>query len=289
MKRQDIYLRDPFILPDNGRYYMYGTKGTTSWSMATEFPVYVSENLEDWEELPPAFTRPDGFWADRHFWAPEVHRYKGAYYMLASFYAEGARRGTQILRSDRPEGPFLLHSDGPVTPLDWDCLDGTLYLEDNGRPWMVFCHEWTQIQDGTICAMPLSDDLSAAAGEPVCLFHGSEALWAKPFEGNVVTDGPYILTLESGTLLMLWSTAGYEGYCIGCARSEQGITGPWIQDQQPIFAADGGHGMVFHTFDGRSILSIHYPNVTGSERPHWVDVQVTSDDIIPLEKKGRLP
>lgn len=42
-------------------------------------------------------------------------------------------RGTQILRADKPEGPFVPLSDGPVTPADWECLDGTLYVAADGR------------------------------------------------------------------------------------------------------------------------------------------------------------
>ena len=29
--------------------------------------------------------------------------------------------------------PFVPLSDGPVTPADWECLDGTLYAAADGR------------------------------------------------------------------------------------------------------------------------------------------------------------
>ena len=53
-----------------------------------------------------------------------------------------------------------------------------------------------QVGDGEICAMPLSDDLSRAIGEPKLLFHASEAEWARlvhhRYSGRdgYVTDGP---------------------------------------------------------------------------------------------------
>ena len=31
MKFCDINIRDPFILPYNGKYYMYGTRGNNTW------------------------------------------------------------------------------------------------------------------------------------------------------------------------------------------------------------------------------------------------------------------
>lgn len=147
MKLCGIHLRDPFILPDNGVYYLYGTRGATCWGAADGFDVYTSTDLKQWEGSFPAFTRPADFWADRNFWAPEVHLWQGRYYMLASFKSKNQCRGTQILAADTPMGPFFPHSEGPVTPRDWECLDGTLYIEEN-RPYMVFCHEWLQVQDG---------------------------------------------------------------------------------------------------------------------------------------------
>ena len=45
---------------------------------------------------------------------------------------------------------------------------------------MVFCHEWLQVFDGQIAAVPLSDDLGEAIGEPEILFahpmHHGEAI-----------------------------------------------------------------------------------------------------------------
>ena len=35
-----------------------------------------------------------------------------------------------------------------VTPDGWQSLDGTLYVDRSGKPWMVFCHEWLQVGDG---------------------------------------------------------------------------------------------------------------------------------------------
>lgn len=80
--------------------------------------------------------------------------------MFATFTRESSGlRGTFILKADSPLGPFVPHSNGTVTPEDWECLDGTLYINRQGKPYIVFCHEHTQIIDGTICYAPLQDDL----------------------------------------------------------------------------------------------------------------------------------
>ena len=125
MKLNDIHIRDPFILTDGDTYYMYGSRGKECWNVGLGLDVYTSKDLTEWSEPIEVFSKPDNFWADRDFWAPEVHKYKGEYYMFVTFFSPTRTRGTQILKSESPLGPFQPHSDGPVTPNDWMCLDGT--------------------------------------------------------------------------------------------------------------------------------------------------------------------
>lgn len=278
LKNTEINIRDPFVLPvpEEQKYYLYGTTGTETWAeSATSINYYTSTDLENWEGPFLAFTPPDGFWADRNFWAPEVHKYQEYYYMFASFKAAGVPRGTQILRADSPRGPFLPISDAPVTPRDWECLDGTLYVDANAQPWMVFCHEWVQVGDGEVCAIRLSADLTSAVGEPHILFHASEAPWAQEVNSKgrkgYVTDGPWMHRLPDGGLVMLWSSFGEGGYTVGIAQSDSGdVLGEWKQLPKPLYAGDGGHCMTFRDFNGQLLLTYHRPNSTPDERPYFV-------------------
>ena len=284
MKLSEINLRDPYVLNHEGRFYLYGTRGATCWGPADGFDVYASADLAAWSGPTVVFHNDGSFWADRDYWAPEVHSHGGSFYMLASFRGNGRRRGTAILRADSPLGPFLPWSDGPVTPRDWDCLDGTLYLDEEGCPWMVFCHEWVQAGDGTVCAMPLTEDLHAPAGPPTVLFHASEAAWCKRMRHSsgitgYVTDGPFLWRLADGSLVCLWASFSECGYTQAQARSESGgIKGPWRQ-VTPLFMQDGGHGMVFRGPDGGLRLALHSPNEHLKERPRFFPLE---------EREGRL-
>ncbi|MFR1357790.1 MAG: family 43 glycosylhydrolase [Ruthenibacterium lactatiformans] len=150
--------------------------------------------------------------------------------MLASFKAENRRRGVQILRAKSPLGPFVPISDGPITPPEWESLDGTLYLDGQGRPWLIFCHEWTQLGDGAICGMRLEKDLSAAAEAPVTLFHASQSGWSVADTGqivrktgeNYVTDGPFYTGARTEHLDALVKHARC-GYAVGLQKAFQAI------------------------------------------------------------------
>ena len=284
MKRTDINIRDPFVLVHEGAYYLYGTRGETCWGPADGFDVYVSRDLEDWDGPFVCFHNDGSFWADRNYWAPEVYFYQGAFYMFASFKHPDVHRGTAILRAESPMGPFVLYSDGCVTPKDWECLDGTLYVSKEGKPYMVFCHEWVQAGDGEVNAIPLTDDLRAAAGEPRLLFHASDASWCqvKHHSSGVsgcVTDGPFLWRTADGTLLCLWASFSEGGYTEAVAVSDNGEIDGHFTQVEPLFMDDGGHGMVFRGLDGQLYLTLHSPNAHLEERPFFHPI---------TERDGRL-
>ncbi len=274
----NIRMRDPFVLPvrEENCYYLFGTTDANCWDVeyGRGFDSYRSTDLEHWEGPFMAFSRPADFPAVGNFWAPEVHRYKGRYYMFASFKSPDSCRGTMILASDRPEGPYKLHSHGFVTPAEWESLDGTLWVDADCRPWLVFCHEWVQIDDGTICAVPLSEDLRRAAGAPVKLFTASEAPWVRPVadDKSFVTDGPFLFE-KDGKLFMLWSSFSATGYAMGLLEAVDGrVDGEWVSLPEPLFAKDGGHGMRFRAFDGKEYYTVHQPNRTPFEHPVFLPV-----------------
>ena len=275
MRTDEINIRDPFVLLYNGVYYLYGTRGATCWGAATGFDVYTSADLETWEGPIPCFENDGTFWADRNYWAPEVHPWQGTWYMFASFKSETRHRGTAILRAETPQGPFVPWSDGPVTPADWECLDGTFFADDQGTPWIVFCHEWVQVGDGEIWAMPLTKELRAPAGEPRLLFRASEASFVKQVRhssGQVgyVTDGPFLWRARDGRLLCLWSSLAETGYTQALAVSDTGRIDSHFSQLPPLFDRDGGHGMLFKTKDGSLMLTLHSPNEHLKERPRFI-------------------
>lgn len=284
MKLADIQIRDPFIVPkqDEQKYYMYGSTDKDIWREGNGFNLYVSDDLENWEGPFEVFKNYEGFFADRNFWAPEVHEYQGSYYMFATFRRRSNELlGTAILKSDSLYGPFVLHSDGVATPEEWCCLDGSLYVDEEGTPWMVFCHEWQQVQDGEVCAIQLAADLTHSVGEPIVLFKASEAKWPTPFRhpryvgDNYVTDGSFAFRNKEGQLCLLWASFIDQVYAQGVAISTSGkITGPWIQQEEPLYTEDGGHAMLFYTFDGTRILSLHGPNKTPYERAKFIPIHI---------------
>ncbi len=280
MNRSDVQIRDPFVLPvrSERRYYMYGTcgPGPGYWCYRS-----IGADLDHWEGPLNVYKPDTSFPGTREWWAPEVHMWQGRYYLFGSFAGDGITRGTGVFVSGSPSGPFQPVTNKAVTPLHWECLDGHLYVDPRRQPWIVFSHEWTQIADGSMIAMRLTPDLSATIGEPFTLFYASSAPRRRQdaSQRHFITDGPFIHRLRSGRLLMLWSSFGTGEYMVGMAVAND-IRGPWTQLQEPLWSDNGGHAMLFRTFEGQLTLSLHAPNIGDRERPVFTPVIERGDRLV---------
>lgn len=305
----EIYIRDPYILadPQTKTYYMYRSSSVSDdkGKMLGGVEVFKSKDLKQWEGPVRVFTVPSDNWITGGVWAPEVHAYKGKYYLFATLnseiswkkrqegWPEYLFRGTQIFHADSPEGPFLPFNLVPHTPIDRMVLDGTLWEED-GVPYMIYCHEWVQVADGTMELVRLAPDLSAPAGNATTLFCASAADWSTgsvhpaPLPTSYVTDGCFLYRTRTGKLLMIWSSFMNGEYAIGIAESTTGkVLGPWRQQPVPLFNKNGGHGMIFRSFDGKLYITFHGPNSpAGSERAHIYELE-DAGDTLTLKKELR--
>ncbi len=304
LRLSQIPIHDPFIVPSDKTktYYLYtASRVRDGGQVRSAVVAYKSKDLARWDGPHLVFTVPDDSWANpRHgAWAPEVHAWRGKYYLFVTLHNRDRiiaeppdvwrvnhMRGTVVAASDSPDGPFrLLKPDGPHPPADFMTLDGTLYVDPDGQPWMVYAHEWIQVVDGTMEAIRLRDDLSDSVGKPIHLFKASDAPWLNEHvtpsrrERRYVTDGPELFRTKAGRLLMLWSSYGPGGYIQTLARSKSDrLEGPWEQ-LPPLVKSDSGHGMLFHSFDGRLMMVLHRPFSYPQCRAKLYDMEDTGDRV----------
>ena len=292
----DIYIRDPFIYTDraNSTYYMYCASSVNNRGGVA---VWKSKDLKTWQGPEQVFTVSPNNRLTGSVWAPEMHKYKGKYYLfltLNSTYTWKAGmpgrapfyyRSVQIFKGNSPDGPFKEINYMSTRPIDEMALDGTLYVDEQGTPWLVYCNEWVQRTDGTIRLAQLAPDFSKIVSRPVDLFCASAAPWARPVNevsGGYVTDGCYLYKGKQ-KLFMIWSSFNESGnYCIGVAESATGkITGPWIQHPTPLYSKHGGHASIFHDLSGNLRIVLHSPNSPSPlERAKILYLDDTGDNLV---------
>jgi beta-xylosidase len=290
-----ITLSDPFILADKktNMYYMTGTGGL----------LWKSRYLKYWAG-PFRVTQTDSTsWMGPRpqIWAAEIHAYKGKYYYFATFTNRALkidtvkgnaidRRASHVLVSDNPDGPFVPMKDPTYLPANKPTLDGTFWIDKDGKPYMVYCYEWLQNWNGTIEKIELKPDLSGSVGEGKLLFRASESPWSREKDStgkdkpNKVTDGPYLFTTGTGRLGMIWTSWVYDVYTQGVAYSKSGtLDGPWVQEKDPITPPNFGHGMLFRSLNGKMLMSIHShrsENGRVVRIPHLFEVDLTGDKLV---------
>lgn len=290
-----IALSDPFILADHNTnmYYMTGTGGM----------LWKSKDLKLWDgPLKVINTDPKSWMGPRPMiWAAEIHQFRGKYYYFATFTNQSVRidtvkgniierRASHVLVSDKPDGPYVPMADSTYLPADKPTLDGTFWVDCDGKPYMVYCYEWLQNWNGTIEKIELKPDLSGSVGEGKVLFRAFDSPWSREKDENgndipnKVTDGPFLFHTSTGRLGMLWTSWIYTAYTQGVAYSESGtLDGPWIQEKEPISPPDYGHGMLFRTLNGKPLMAVHsHKNVNGRFRriPHLFEVDLSGDKLV---------
>ncbi|MFR4679485.1 MAG: family 43 glycosylhydrolase [Bacteroides caccae] len=194
-----LRLRDPFILVDKktSMYYLH-------FNNNLKIRVYKSKDLSTWKDEGYSFIAKTDFWGQQDFWAPDVYEYEGRYYLFATFSNAGVKRGTSILVSDSPKGPFTPLVNKAITPSGWMCLDGS-YIDKEGNPGC--CSVVSGWRPSTVKFMPTAGERSETTeGDPYLLFKASEApcrLYYK-FRGDRQCYGcAFIYRLDDGKLIML--------------------------------------------------------------------------------------
>ncbi|MGJ7026332.1 glycoside hydrolase family 43 protein [Petrimonas sulfuriphila] len=261
VKLNSIKIRDPFIFVDHKTktYFLHYNPYTYK-----NLQCLSSKDLINWKNEGYSFTASANFWGVKDYWAPDEYEYNGKYYLFVTFSNREGHRGTSVLTSATPDKNFIPLVNGPITPIDKMALDAALWVDEEGQPWIVYCHEWLQVTDGRILAQKVTKDLTATTGDPITLFSASEAPWTKAInaEGAYVTDAPFLYRAKNNDLLMIWSgTSKNNHYAIGVARSQSGkIEGPWVHEEETLNNFSGGHAMIFEDLEGVLRIAFHSPN-----------------------------
>ncbi|MCR4921364.1 MAG: family 43 glycosylhydrolase [Bacteroidaceae bacterium] len=304
--QREIAVRDPFIAVDREaqRYYLVTTARDADGHVALQ--TFESPDLLHWRRLGINYQgnkgwmlnvrgKKDDLWAMDHWWAPDTYLYRGRYYTIITLTCEQEGRinfCTLLRGGKKPQANYenVLHKGVPVslTPYGQQCLDGSLYIDQKGLPWLVYSLEWNgpDVQDriGETWAIRLKKNLKGSMGEPIRLFRACEASWPTWKQGSpLVVDAPFLWRDEaSGHLICLWSSFREGKYCVGQAISRSGsISGPWEHLPDPIYV-NGGHEMLFRDLQGNLKMSLHHDNNNAHLR--IVDVQLRDGKFLPVEE-----
>lgn len=226
---------DPFVLKDDdGTYYLYATSGD-----AYGYRVMSSKNLVEWTAhgycLHYAW---DGVFDDvnsvehksyKGYWAPEVVKYDGKYYMTVSFQDH-----LNFAVSDSPLGPFKTIGPDILFP-GVNTLDGHFFLDD-GTMYFYFVSSGAATINGqsvkngnNIWGCVLDMKALANDEETVLDPNGVQLLVQSNSEydaDGLVVEGPFMIKNED-TYYLTFSSGGYKSphYAVHYVTSKHPLSG----------------------------------------------------------------
>lgn len=249
-KKDTIKLADPTIFYEKDTYYLYGTGSPEG------FPVYTSTDLKNWHrQTKYALLKGDSY-GDKGFWAPQVFKHNGKYYM-----AYTANEHIAIASSDSPLGPFVQSKHQSIS-MQGRQIDPFIFKNTNGELYLYF----VRLQEGNrIFVARLKDDISDVDSTTAIECLHAEPGWENTANASwPVSEGPTVI--KTGQLYYLFYSANdfrNADYAVGYATSFTPV-GPWIKytgnpilSRENTFQNGSGHGDLFVTKDGKIYYVFH--------------------------------
>jgi xylan 1,4-beta-xylosidase len=271
-------MRDCQVFQDGGKYYLTGTSYPFWYRNNQKNPgvkIYSSDDLLNWkfEKLLIDRSKLDTtVWYLDRFWAPEIHKIQGKYYLSFNCVNQSTvNHRVESLHSGVAMADDLL-GDYKVITHDEPLLKGndlTLYEDDDGKVYAFNNHS------KTIFVSEMDMGNVKAKGEPkACITAGT--LENGDWDG-ISIEGAYCIKNE-GQYYLFYSSWS-RGYEIGYATADNPL-GPWIKyEGNPVYGAQlkqtceknnleftgdpdspwgaVGHNEVFTGPDGRLWISCH--------------------------------
>ncbi len=262
-----IFLADPTVYAEDGKYYMAGTRGGSP----AGFTMLESCDLKHW-----AYARTDSMvlingnqtYGTQWFWAPQFFK-DGDHYLLAYCANEHVAVARANNLTDVYTQPTVQAFDGSASN-----IDPFIFRDDDGKYYMYhvrfgggnflwvaeFDPETAQIVPGT-----LSKCFSNTQG-----WEATNAYPSAP-----IMEGPTVVKIDD--LYYLFYSANHylsTDYAVGYATAPS-PTGPWTKNpSNPIIHRNivgemgSGHGDVFFDADGnmRYVYHVHYSDSKSEPR-----------------------
>lgn len=274
----NVAFGDPYILYDDEteRYYMYGTGGGAK----DGFAAYSSADLAEWKPEGQVYQgNREGAWGIEAFWAPEVYKRNGKFYMFYSAHwrdnpnneLENFKIGVAV--AEKPTGPFTDMGERPLFDPGYPIIDANVYFADDGKVYLYYSRcaykhpveteiaqqarekgWYNEIEESWVYGIEIKPDFSDVIGEPVLLLQppvtldDAQAEWeSRSVTSREInrrwTEGSF--TFKHGdTYYMMYSANHFAGenYAVGYATAQHPL-GPYTKAaNNPVLEKNTGKG-----------------------------------------------
>ncbi len=259
--KKEIFLADPTIYVENGKYYLTGTKNREPLG----FAMYESNDLKTWktpgkDSLFMILKKEDTYIGKHGLWAPQIFKENKNYYLTYT-----SNEQTCLAISDSLLGPYVLPHKKPIDTSEKN-IDTFLFKDEDGKHYLYH----VRFNNGNYLWVAEFDLLTGKI-KPDTLtkcFDQTEPWEATlNYKSNPIMEGPTVLKMKEKYYLF-YSANHFRNidYAVGYATSDSPY-GPWKKHQgNPILHRSNsdengsGHGDIFKGKDQELyyVYHVHY-------------------------------
>lgn len=253
----NVMLADPYIFHEKNEYYLFGTAGSGGTS------VWTSQNLIDWKFGGASFERSSRTYSRRHFWAPEMFKHNGRYYLHFTASSSDVSQRLVLCDADSPTGPFK-EFKAPWFRSPKAVIDGNVFRDDDGKMYLYYVLDCSENGTSDIYVRRLNEKLDAEDAAHLCIKP------SQSWEGKTWNEAPTVI--KHGDVYYLMYSANYFGerdYAVGYATSSSPL-GPWKKAaENPVLAARAsvsgpGHNSAIDSPDGKELFIAYHTHQQAS-------------------------
>ena len=103
-----------------------------------DWHCFSTKDMVNWTDHGKVFSLDDITWADDRAWAPQAVEHNGKFYLYCPVHKKDGGMAIAVGLSDSPTGPFRDLGYPLLDEGDWNDIDPTVYIDDDGQAYLYF-------------------------------------------------------------------------------------------------------------------------------------------------------
>lgn len=137
-----MYTADPAPMVYKDTLYLFTTHDedelVNDFYTMNDWYCFATKDMVNWTKYGPIFSLDDIEWADDRAWAPQAIERNGKFYLYCPVHKKDGGMAIAVGISDKPEGPYKDLGHPLVDEGDWNDIDPTVFIDDDGQAYLYF-------------------------------------------------------------------------------------------------------------------------------------------------------
>ena len=226
---QTIYSTDPAPLVYNDTVYLYTgrDKDNSDFYYMPDWHCYSSTDMQNWTDHGMILSWDSFSWGkEDSAWAAQcIERNGKFYYYVTLEHISGAGRAIGVAVADSPTGPFKDALGEPLVGPNWQYIDPTVFIDDDGQAYMMFGNP-------TCYYVKLNEDMISYSGNVEKFDMTTQAFGHSDEKETSYGEGPWLYKRDDLYYLLYASFYGSDqGESLSYSTAPS-VTGPWTYQGQ---------------------------------------------------------